>query len=116
VSIEVDPVATPTPAPTAGPILVGDVASTREGVPVSVDILASAYDPNGYILQLVAYSQGAHGSVACAGSAPTICTYTPGSGFVGDDSFTYTASDGHGATASSTVSVAVLPADVSTTP
>src|SRR5207245_2416974 len=51
--------------------------------------------------------QAAHGSVVL--NADGTVTYTPAANFNGSDTFTYTISDGHGATATGTVSITVKP-------
>ena len=109
VTISVEPVPTPTPAPDHAPIVVGNVVTTRQTVAVTVDVLANDVDPDGDQLTVTAYSQSNNGAVTCAGVRPTLCTYTPGLEFVGNDSFTYTVSDGRGDTATGTVSITVLP-------
>jgi hypothetical protein len=45
-------------------------------------------------------------------NANNIITYTPAAGFVGADSFTYTISDGHGGTATATVSITISQNDL----
>ena len=49
----------------------------------------------------------AHGTAVISGGGTTV-TYTPSAGYIGSDSFSYTASDGHGGTASATVSITVI--------
>ncbi|MDR1282899.1 MAG: hypothetical protein LBK99_19060 [Opitutaceae bacterium] len=48
------------------------------------------------------------------GTVPTR-TYTPGTGYTGDDSFTFTASDGTATSASATVSLVIYPPDADQT-
>ena len=86
------------------PVAVDDSASTPQGVPTDVKVLANDSDPDGDALSVTANTQGANGSVSCTA---VVCTYTPNAGYVGPDSFTYTVSDGHGGTATATVSVTV---------
>src|SRR5262249_22266995 len=71
-----------------------------------VDVLANDSDVDGDSLLITSVTQGTHGSVVNAGGS---VTYTPGLNFNGSDSFSYTISDGHGGTASATVSVNVTP-------
>lgn len=72
------------------------------------DLAAADYDANGDALTITAVSStstnGPDNNVSLA--AGTI-TYTPATGFVGADLFTYTVSDGYGGTATSTVNVMV---------
>jgi hypothetical protein len=82
----------------------GDVAvNTDVGVAVTIDVLTSASDPDGDLLTVTGVGAATNGTVALNGS---IVTYTPDSGFSGDDSFTYTVSDGQ-ATADGLVTVTV---------
>src|SRR5262249_52710327 len=58
-------------------------------------------------------TQGAHGTVVL--NADGSVTYTPNAGFSGQDSYTYTETDGHGMTSVGTVTVTVQPTLVVTT-
>jgi hypothetical protein len=98
--------ATNDPAPTA----TNDSASTSPSTPVTIDVLANDSDSDGDTLTITGSTAPAHGTVTCTA---TQCQYTPANGFTGTDSFQYTISDGHGGTATATVSVtvsAVVPA------
>lgn len=78
------------------------VAPDSQDNPVAV--LANDSDPDGDPLSVVAVSGAAHGSaVATAGGV----SYTPATGYLGEDSFSYTISDGRGGEASATVHVSV---------
>lgn len=72
----------------------------------TIRLLANDYDEDGDTLEIVHVSspstQG--GLLVLQGD---ILTYTPPFGFVGDDSFTYTISDGRGGIATATVTVTV---------
>ena len=57
-------------------------------------------------LTIVSVTQGAHGAVAI-GADGTSLTYDPAGQWSGSDAFTYTISDGHGATDTATVQVEV---------
>ena len=71
----------------------------------SVQIPLTFSDPDGDPLSVISNTQGTNGSVSITGST---ATYTPNSGFVGADAFTYTVSDGRGGNATASVSVTVL--------
>jgi len=97
VSITVTPVNYP-------PVAKNDTATTPQNKAVTIPVLANDTDPDGDTLSVSAVTQGANGTVATNG---TTATYTPNPGFYGTDSFTYTAADGHGGTASAKATVTV---------
>jgi hypothetical protein len=69
-----------------------DHAATTRDTAVVVPVLANDTDPDGDPLTVSGVTQPAHGSAAVNGDGTV--TYTPEAGYTGDDSFTYTASDG----------------------
>ncbi|WP_352431152.1 Ig-like domain-containing protein [Pyrinomonas sp.] len=71
-----------------------------------------ASDPDGDALSFALVSAPTKGNVAFDSSNRT-ATYTPNPGASGADSFTYRATDPHGASAQATVSIAIVPEDVS---
>ncbi len=83
-------------ATNTGPKAVADTVSLNGAQPVTVWVDTNDSDPNGDELQVISYTQPAHGSVTCTLYA--ICTYTPQSADDPSetDTFTYTLSDGHG--------------------
>jgi hypothetical protein len=87
-------------APVAGDIAV----NTDVGAPINIDILASAYDPDGDPLTLTVGS-ATHGDVTL--NSDGTVKYTPNSGFSGVDTFIYTVSDDKDATAIGNVTVTV---------
>ncbi len=89
------------------PVAVDDTASTPEGQPVNVDVLANDSDPDGDVLSVTNLSTPANGSVTV--KTDRTVTYTPDAGFSGVDSFTYDASDGV-ASDTATVTITVDPA------
>ncbi len=95
--------------PTNGPpVAVDDSATTDEGTPVDINVLANDTDPDGDDLIISDYdSSSTQGGTADCTSA-RLCTYTPPAGFNGADTFTYTASDGRGGTDTATVTVTVV--------
>lgn len=90
----------------AAPIAVADTATTPGDTAVTISVLANDRDPNASALTIQAVTQGAHGTVAIAGSN---VTYTPAQYWNGTDSFSYTIANSLGATATATVTVTVTP-------
>jgi 3-phytase len=98
---------------TFGPDVPGDTApvaandsATTQGAPVVIAVLANDTDRNGDPISIAGITQQpAHGS-ATINSDGTI-TYTPLVNYLGDDSFSYSISDGSGGTDTATVNVAV---------
>ena len=86
------------------PIAGNDAITTSVNTPGSTNLLVNDSDPDADALSVASFTQGAHGSVAVASGT---ATYTPASGYVGSDSFTYALDDGHGGTATGTVAVTV---------
>ncbi len=85
------------------PVAVDDQASVMQGNSVTIEVLANDSDLENGSLSVSAVGTPGHGTVSIDG---TSVVYTPASGFSGDDSFTYTISDGQ-ATASASVHVSV---------
>ncbi|MDF3846208.1 tandem-95 repeat protein, partial [Pseudomonas citronellolis] len=92
------------------PVAKPDSASIQEDKPVTLNVLANDSDVDGDSLSVTSAS-ASNGSVTI--NTDGTLTYTPKANFSGSDSITYTISDGHGGTASSTVALSVTPvADV----
>ena len=90
-------------APVAHP----DTAGVDEGAgPTAIDVLANDSDVDGDTPGVASVGEAAHGSVTL--DAGTV-RYAPAAGFSGGDVFAYTIDDGHGATATASVSVTVAP-------
>jgi PKD repeat protein len=89
------------------PIALSDALATSQGVAASLNVLANDSDADGDSLTVASASFTGPGGVSCL---PTgICTFTPAAGFAGTTVFSYTISDGRGATANSFVRVTVNP-------
>ncbi len=73
------------------PIALTDSAITDEDTPAVIDVLANDSDANGDTLAISEVSQGTNGATSTNGST---VTYTPTAEFSGNDSFTYTVTDG----------------------
>lgn len=90
------------------PVALGQISRTSPDTPVAIDLHALASDPNGEPVTVTPLAVPAHGTVSCAGLG---CTYTPSSGYVGQDELTYQAVDPEGLQSSpATVTVTVDPA------
>ncbi|MFD0858216.1 Hint domain-containing protein [Roseovarius aquimarinus] len=87
------------------PDTTADSASTEEGVPVDIDVLANDSDPEGDTLRVIDVTDGANGTVTI--NPDGTVNYAPDADFVGDDQFTYTVSDGNGNAVTETVTVTV---------
>ena len=104
-----------TPTGPLAPITVDDADVTNINVAVAINVLAND-DANGQTIDAatVMASVPPNGAVVVH---PTtgVCTYTPDTDFVGEDTFTYTVDDSDGDTSSPatvTVTVMALPIDV----
>src|SRR5437867_2376948 len=100
VSLTINPVNDP-------PTVLGDNSNTYENLSVKIVVLANDSDIDGDTLTVSSVTQGAHGSIAI--NADNSLQYTPALDYNGTDSFTYTASDGHGGTGTATVNVTIRP-------
>lgn len=74
--------------------------------PFTFDVLANDSDPDGDARTITAVTNGAHGTVTTDGAT---VAYTPGGGYHGNDTFTYTISDGFGMTATASVTIFLAP-------
>lgn len=91
------------------PVAAADSITVDQGSgAVLIDVLANDADPDQDRLTVVAVTRPANGTAAAFGDA---VTYTPGPGFSGVDSFSYTVADGQGGESSATVTVTVRPAN-----
>lgn len=87
-----------------GPFAFDDTATTYQDEVLTIPVLAN--DPGGDALTVTTVSAPAHGTAEVSGDGTV--TYTPAPGFLGADSFTYTAADGQGGEAMATVTITVL--------
>ena len=88
------------PAPTAA----SDTATTAEGTPVTIAVLANDSDPDGDPLTVIA-ATAQNGTVTI--NPDGTLTYTPAGTFNGADTISYTISDGQGGTSTATVTITV---------
>jgi large repetitive protein len=84
------------------PVAHNDVATSHS--PVTIDVLANDSDPDGDALS-VTNASAPNGTVVI--NDDNTLTYNPNDGFSGQDTVSYTISDGHGGSASATVAVTV---------
>jgi hypothetical protein len=92
----------------AKPVAIDDNYTTIEDNPLTITapgVLGNDTDPDGNPLTVVSNTQPSNGTVTQ--NADGSFTYTPNPDFCGVDSFTYTISDGHGGTATATVTLGV---------
>lgn len=80
------------------------VASTLRNQAVDIDVLANDSDPDGDSLSIIGFTQPANGSVSQVGDQ---LRYQPDPLYFGDDSFSYSISDGRGGEATANVTVDV---------
>lgn len=106
VQVTIDPV---NDVPTANP----DSAQVESGKQVIITALDNDTDVDGDALSIVELTAPAHGQAVIANGA---LSYTANNDFNGQDSFSYTISDGAGGVASAEVSITVLPPPVGATP
>ena len=92
------------PAVNNPPVANDDSATTTQQIPVQIMVLANDTDIDEDKLSILVFTQPEHGVVT---REDDILIYSPKSEFIGNDSFTYIVSDGHGGTATATVSVTV---------
>jgi len=87
-----------------------DIASTVQEVPIVIDVLANDVDPHGDPLRVTSFTYTGTGSVTI--NADNTLTYTPGKDFIGQESFSYSATDEQsgGTPVTTTVLVTVGPA------
>ncbi len=91
------------------PVAANDSATTPKNTAVTIDVLANDSDADGDPLSVTNLTAPAHGSAVL--NADGTVTYTPNLGFLGTDTFTYTANDG-----TSDSNVATVTVEVKNTP
>ncbi|MDQ3129119.1 MAG: Ig-like domain-containing protein, partial [Chloroflexota bacterium] len=101
VSVSLTPVNDP-------PVAANDSATTGQGSPITISVLANDSDIEGTPLGVASVSDPPHGT-AVSNANGTI-TYTPDAGYSGPDAFGYSATDGSAASNVATVSITVTPA------
>lgn len=94
----------PPPDENDAPVAADDTSATGKNASVKVSVLANDNDPDGDALAIIWVTDPPHGSKVK--NADGTITYTPDTGYVGTDSFSYRISDGE-ATDDGTVAVTV---------
>ena len=102
VNVTVDPV---NDAPVAQSDALATPSNTSVVINVAGDLLANDTDAEGNPLTLASFGQPANGTLVDNGNGTL--TYTPNAGYVGMDSFSYTASDGTSQSNSASVQIEV---------
>lgn len=91
--------------PNSPPVAATDTVSTYANTAVIIPVLANDTDPEGDPIRLVAVTVPPNGTVAV--DAQQRIAYTPATGFLGTDQFTYKIKDGKGAEATGQVTIQV---------
>jgi subtilisin family serine protease len=86
------------------PVALDDTASTEQGTAVTIPVLTNDTDVDGDALSVASVGTPENGSAVL--NADDTITYTPAGTFIGNDSFTYTITDGS-ATDTATVTITV---------
>ncbi|MDH3666966.1 MAG: tandem-95 repeat protein [Paracoccaceae bacterium] len=107
VSVSVEGNDTPDEVPNNAPVAIDDSFASEGGEAVSGNVLDNDSDPDGDALSVTDFDATSSGGGTVTMSAGGGFTYTPASGFSGNDDFTYAVSDGNGGTSSATVNVTV---------
>jgi len=87
------------------PVANADASSVAEDGTVNVAVLANDTDPDNDTLSVASVTQGAHGVVSI--NPDKTVRYVPAANYNGPDTFTYTASDGNGGSATAAVTMTV---------
>jgi VCBS repeat-containing protein len=87
------------------PVALNDMATTDQGMQVTVSVLANDTDVEGDTLTVTSVTQGGKGTVII--NPDKTVSYTPNANSCAIDSFTYTVSDGNGGTDTATVTITI---------
>lgn len=89
------------------PLAVSDSMTTTEDTAVAISVLANDSDPDGDPLTVIAVTQPLSGTAVI--NPDNSVTYTPAADVYGQDSFSYTISDGHNGSSTALVTVTITP-------
>ena len=89
------------------PVASDDTVATQIDTALDINVLNNDSDADlADTLTIQSFTQAVNGTVVDNGNGTL--KYTPGGGFVGTDSFTYTITDGNGGTSTATVNITVI--------
>ncbi|AGZ46430.1 Ig-like domain-containing protein [Actinoplanes friuliensis] len=91
------------------PVAAPDADVTPTDVPIRLTVLSNDSDPSGDPITITGHTNGGHGTVTPTGDGTLV--YSPGRGFAGTDTFTYTIEDAAHGSSTTTVTVTVLNAN-----
>ena len=91
-----------------GPDAIDDNSSTEEDTPITIDVLSNDSDPDQDPLQITNVADPLNGTATIQNGK---ILYVPDAGFVGNEAFAYTISDGNSGEDTATVSVTVSAAN-----
>ena len=89
------------------PIAIDDYDGTIEEIPVTTDLLANDFDPEGDVITISSVNPPSNGTILDNGDGTV--TYTPNANFNGSDTYSYTITDGNGGMATATVTIFLDP-------
>lgn len=87
------------------PVAVNDAVTVKENSQIVIDVLSNDSDSDNDLLILAGVGSALHGVVSLQGN---LISYVPENNWFGEDSFSYSLSDGNGGISSAQVSVQVL--------
>lgn len=96
------------PTPNRKPVAADDEYETGENIPITFNVLANDFDPDGDALTVLEFTSPLHGSLTK--NADGSLTYTPNTDWHGIDRFQYEIVDGEGGLAAASVVITVNPA------
>jgi len=94
------------------PVANNDLATTNMDVAVSTDVIANDTDADNNVISIASFTQALNGSVSQDGDS---LVYTPNAGFIGNDTYTYTATDSKDNSNNGIVTVSVKKVEVDDT-
>lgn len=103
----------PEPSTNQPPTATDGAVTTEQDTATAVDVSTLTSDSDGDALGYTTAAAPAHGTITLAGA---VFTYTPDTGFVGTDSFDYTATDPDGAAATGTITITITAATAPPSP